>query len=207
VAGYAWKMHHLMNDIANGKKNVNEIDTILDHDRKVYTYGYNMYFITNHDENSWAGTEFERMHNGINTFAALCATLDGMPLLYSGQEEPLKKRLAFFEKDTIPFKNYAFAPFYQTLNELKHRNKALWNGDSGGLSTRVNTSEHVYAFFREREGDKIIGVFNLSGKPQTTRLTVSIEDMHIIFDDKTLSLSAGQDINLQPWEFFIFSNK
>jgi alpha-amylase len=207
VAGYAWKIHHLMNDIAQGKKTVNEIDTLLDHDRKAYTYGYNMYFITNHDENSWAGTEFERMGDGVKTFAALTATLDGMPLLYSGQEEPLKKRLAFFEKDTIPFHHYEFASFYQTLNELKHNNKALWNGDNGGLSTRINTSDHVYAFMREREGDKLIGVFNLSDKPQTTKLTLSIDDMHIVFTNKTLNLSSGQDIVLHPWEFFIFSNK
>jgi len=90
---------------------------------------------------------------------------------------------------------------------LKHKNKAIWNGDSGGPSARVNTSEQVYAFVREREGDKLIGVFNLSDKPQTTKLTVSIEDMHIVFTDKTLSLSSGQDIVLQPWEFFLFSNK
>ena len=203
VVGYAWRIHHLMNDIAQGKKTVNELDTLLEKDRKDYTYGYNMYFTSNHDENSWAGTEFERMGDGVKAFAALSATLDGMPLLYSGQEEPLKKRLAFFEKDTIPFKNYEYASFYQTLNELKHKNKALWNGDNGGLSTRVNTSDHVYAFMREHEGDKLIGVFNLSDKPQTTKLTFPIEDLHIVFSDKKLNLSVGQDINLQPWEFFL----
>ncbi len=207
VAGYAWKIHHLMNDIAQGKKEVNEIDSMLQHDRNLYHYGYNMYFTTNHDENSWAGTEFERMGDGNKAFAALCATLDGMPLLYSGQEEPLKKRLAFFEKDTIPFHDYQYAAFFTTLNELKHKNKALWNGDSGGLSTRVNSSDQVYAFSREREGDKFVGVFNLSSKPQTTKLTVPITDMHLVFGDQQLSLSAGQEINLGPWEFFLFTNK
>ena len=207
VVGYAWRIHHLMNDIANAKKNVNELDTLLEKDRKEYTYGYNMYFTSNHDENSWAGTEFERMGDGHKTFAALCATLDGMPLMYSGQEEPLKKRLAFFEKDTIPFKNYEYESFYTTLNDLKHRNRAIWNGDKGGLSTRVNTSEHVYAFSREKEGDKLIGVFNLSDKPQTTKLSVPIEDMKIVFTDKTLNLMADQELKLAPWEFFIFSNK
>jgi len=207
VVGYAWKMHHLMNDIAKGKKTVNEIDTILEDDRKAYTYGYNMYFTSNHDENSWAGTEFERMGDGAKTFGALCYTLDGMPLIYSGQEEPLHKRLAFFEKDTIPFKNYEYASFYQALNELKHKNIALWNGDQGGLSRRVNTSEHVYAFVREREGNKVIGVFNLSDKQQTTKLTLPIEDMHIFLTAETLNLSSNQDIILKPWEYFIFTNK
>ena len=91
VATYAWKIHHKMNDIANGKDNVNALDTLLAAERDVYTYGYHIYFTSNHDENSWAGTEFERMGDGHKTFAALCATLDGMPLMYSGQEEPLRK--------------------------------------------------------------------------------------------------------------------
>lgn len=207
VAGYAWKFHHMMNDIARGDKNVNALDTILSYDRNHYTYGYNMYFITNHDENSWAGTEFERMGDGAKTFAALSATIDGIPLIYSGQEEPLRKRLSFFEKDTIPFKNYEYAPFYTTLLNLKKVNKALWNGEDGGLSQRINVSDHVYAFMREKDGDRFIGIFNLSGKPQTTKLQVPIKDMHIVFTGKELTLAKGEEVTLAPWEFFLFSNK
>ncbi len=177
------------------------------HEREEYTYGYHIYFTSNHDENSWAGTEFERMGDGHKTFAALCATLDGMPLMYSGQEEPLKKRLAFFEKDTIPFKDYEYAPFYTELNALKKRNQALWNGEHGGLSRRINTSDEVYAFIREKNGDKFIGVFNLSPIPQTTTLQVPITEMNIVFTEKELTLDTGQEIKLGPWEFFLFSSK
>lgn len=207
VAGYAWKLHHKLNDIANGKDNVNALDTLLADERAHYTYGYNMYFTSNHDENSWAGTEFERMGDGHKAFAALCATLDGMPLIYSGQEEPLKKRLAFFEKDTIPFSQYAYADFYTTLNELKHKNHALWNGIHGGLSRRINESKEVYAFMREKDGDSLIGVFNLSPKPQKTTLQVPVTDMHIVFTSDQLTLDRDQTINLGPWEFFLFSSK
>src|SRR5690606_40280473 len=77
------------------------------------------------DLNSWAGTEFERMGAGYKTFAALSATLDGMPLVYSGQEEPLKKRLEFFEKDTIPFGEYAHEKFYTTLNRSEEHTSEL----------------------------------------------------------------------------------
>lgn len=207
VATYAWKIHHKMNDIANGKDNVNALDTLLAAERKVYTYGYHIYFTSNHDENSWAGTEFERMGDGHKTFAALCATLDGMPLIYSGQEEPLRKRLAFFEKDTIPFKDYAYEEFYTTLNQLKKKNQALWNGEHGGLSRRINESNEVYAFIREKNGDKFIGVFNLSAKPQKTTLQVPVTEMNILFTDDQLTLDTGQNINLGPWEFFLFSSK
>jgi alpha-amylase len=207
VATYAWKMHHLWNDIAQGKKNVNQIDTILAEDRKKYTYGYHMYFTSNHDENSWAGTEFERMGAGYKTFAALSATLDGMPLVYSGQEEPLKKRLEFFEKDTIPFGEYAHEKFYATLNQLKKNNSALWNGEHGGLSVRINSSDQVYAFRREKNGDVFIGIFNLSAGNQKTTLTETVQQMHTVFGDEVVTIPAGQEIHLGPWEFFLFSSK
>ncbi len=207
VAGYAWRFHHLMNDVARGEKSVNQLDTVLDADRNRYTYGYNMYFTSNHDENSWAGTEFERMGEGAKTFAAFSATIDGMPLIYSGQEEPLKKRLAFFEKDTIPFHTYSYESFYSTLLNLKKKNKALWNGQDGGISKRVNVSDRVYAFMREKEGDRFVGIFNMSDKPQTTQLVIPVKEMSDVFSGKEANIPTNEEIQLAPWEFFLYSNK
>ena len=207
VAGYAWKFHHATNDIARGEKTVNHLDTLLEEDRKKYTYGYNIYFTSNHDENSWAGTEFERMGDGHKAFAALCATIDGMPLLYSGQEEPLKKRLAFFEKDTIPFGSYAYEDFYATLLNLKKNNRALWNGQDGGLSKRINTSDHVYAFMREKDGDSFVGIFNLTNKPQKTQLVIPVRDMKNVFSEQVADIPPSDEIMLGPWEFMLFTNK
>ncbi len=207
VATYAWKIHHKMNDIAKGNASVNELDTLLADERTHYTYGYHMYFTSNHDENSWAGTEFERMGDGHKTFAALCHTLDGMPLIYSGQEEPLNKRLEFFEKDTIPFGDYAYEDFYRTLNELKHTNRALWNGEHGGLSKRINQSDKVYAFVREKDGDQFVGIFNLSDKAQKTKLDLSDRTLQNVFSGEDVALKQGEEISLAPWEFILLSNK
>ncbi len=153
-----------------------------------------------------AGTEFERMGDGHQAFAALAATLDGMPLMYSGQEEPLKKRLAFFEKDTIPFGTYSYEAFYTMLNTLKKRNKALWNGEHGGLSKRVNTHDHVYAFEREKDGDRFVGIFNLSNQPQTTSLNVSLDGLNEVDNAAPDNIKADH-IELKPWDFLLFSNK
>ena len=60
---------------------------------------------------------------------------------------------------------------------------------------------------REMNGDKLIGVFNLSPKPQKTTLQVPIHNMNIVFTDDELTLDTGQNINLGPWEFFLFSSK
>lgn len=207
VAGYAWKFHHMLKDVAKGEKSVNQFDTILENDRKKYTYGYNMYFTSNHDENSWAGTEFERLGDGHQAFAAFVTTIDGIPLIYSGQEEPLRKRLEFFEKDTIPFEKFEYENFYTTLLNLKKNNKALWNGDDGGISKRINASDTVYAFIREKDGDRFIGIFNFSAQPQTTQLSAPVEGMKNVFTGETGAIASQTDITLAPWEFRLYSNK
>ncbi|MCB0641715.1 MAG: alpha-amylase, partial [Phaeodactylibacter sp.] len=94
---YSWSFHHLMNDIAKGKKDATAVKTWYQEDRAKFKQGYHMQFTTNHDENSWNGTIEERMGEAGDAMNVLAFTFDGMPLIYSGQEAGLNKRLEFFE--------------------------------------------------------------------------------------------------------------
>jgi glycosidase len=207
VATYAWGFHHAMNEIASDHVDVNVIDTLLSLDRSRYSYGYHLYFTSNHDENSWSGTTKERLGNGDKAFAVLACTIDGMPLVYSGQEAPLEKRLEFFEKDPIEWGEYAYADFYKTLLNLKDRNKALWNGEFGGLSERVNRSDDVYAYKREKYGDRFYAILNLSDKVQETTLFDSVDGLTDVFTGNMVAMEAGDPITLGPWEFLVLSNR
>jgi len=77
---YGWEFHHIINDIAKGEKNVTAIDEWLTKDAKEYKKGIKMHFTSNHDENSWAGTVFERMKDSHLAFAVLTATFDGLSM-------------------------------------------------------------------------------------------------------------------------------
>jgi len=144
------------------KKTGDDLENYFVKNDSVYpSSAFRMTFITNHDENSWNGTVMERMGKTGLTFAMLSYTLPGMPLIYSGQEVGLNKRLEFFEKDKINW-DYSspLIKFYAELNNLKKENEALWNGDFGGSYIRINTSgdEKVYAFFREKNENKVLVV-------------------------------------------------
>jgi glycosidase len=206
VMTYAWKFHHAMNDVAQGKRNVNIFDTLLMRDDETYLSGYHMYFTSNHDENSWAGTVMERMGDGHKAFAVLSATIDGMPLVYSGQEEPLTKRLEFFEKDPIPWKDFAYHDFYKTLLDLKKRNVAIWNGGYGAKPVRINTHDHVYAFIRKRDNFEVVVILNLSSAEQKTTLSEDTGLLRNIFDNKMTSIKQGEEVTLKPWEYLVLSN-
>lgn len=166
---YGWELHHLLNEIAQGKKTTAELDHYFARQDSAYGPGaYRMYFTSNHDENSWQGTEFERM--GANHLPAfvLSATVQGsMPLVYTGQEASMNKRLRFFEKDTVDWSGPSLAPFYTAMLDLKERQPALWNGPWGGAQTPLRTDGggRVYAFTRTRGASTVLVAVNFGDAP------------------------------------------
>ena len=205
--GYGWSFHHLMNAIARGEKNVNDIRNWRAHELSKFKKGTLMHFTSNHDENSWNGTERERMGYGHKTFAVLSHFMDGIPLIYSGQEEPLERRLLFFEKDDIGFKNYAYAEFYARLNQLKRDNEALWNDEYGGKIVEIGDSPDIYAFKREKNGNKVVFILNLSSQDRSIKLKEDTGDLRNAFSFSRVNYKAGEEVKLRGWEFIIGTNK
>ncbi len=166
-ANYSWELMHMMADIYKKEKTADDIAAYI---QKLDTIkcpdSYKMNFLTNHDENSWNGTEFERYGKGVEAFAVLTYTLNGMPMIYTGQEVGLKKRLSFFEKDMVSsWTENATTKFYKKLNELKHTNMALIAGQ-GGEFKRYQTSanKELLIFSRTQGGRELMVLLNLSDK-------------------------------------------
>ena len=170
-ADYAWELHHIMNDVAKGVKTVEDFETY----RKKLNLAYDkdvmkMAFTTNHDENSWNGTVFERMGDAHKTHFVLAATWSHtIPLIYSGQEAGLNKRLRFFEKDTISWERQDLMPFYTALLALKKTHPAMWNGNFGGdfEVLAVDAVANTYAYKRVFEEREVLVYLNFSNASQT----------------------------------------
>ena len=166
---YGWELHHLLNSIAQGKEGTSALATYFAKDAREYGPGaYRMYFTTNHDENSWNGTEFERMGANHKPAYILAATAQSsMPLLYTGQEVSLGKRLRFFEKDTVDWSGPSLADFYRTVFDLKHSQAALANGPWGGPQTELSNTggKRVFAYTRTRDTNTVLVAVNFDNKP------------------------------------------
>lgn len=149
---YAWEYAHIIREIAKGAMTFDRLDSLLAEDAKKFPENsYRMYFTSNHDENSWNGTDIEMYGDNFQNFAVLSATIDGMPLVYSGQEAVLDKQLLFFEKDEIEWKDYELVDFYTDLLALNKRNEALWNGAHGANPVRISSPEGTYAYQRNKD--------------------------------------------------------
>jgi len=206
---YSWDLMGTINRIAQDNEGAGAVDAYLERETRAYKRDdIRMLFTTNHDENSWNGTVFERLYEGVKTLAVLTAVLPGMPLLYSGQEAALSKRLNFFEKDEIPWGTYRFGQLYSTLFNLKRRNRALWNGEAGGVLVRIRTSDDrsIFACVRKKHGDGIFAVLNLSGAEQTFTLkgNAYAGDYRDVFGSGEVTFGGGTEMTIEAWGYRLY---
>ncbi|MEJ2613983.1 MAG: alpha-amylase family glycosyl hydrolase [Ignavibacteriaceae bacterium] len=206
---YAWEFHNILKEIYKGKMTAADLNKYYVREEEKYNPdAYRMVFTTNHDENSWNGTVFQRFGDAVKTFAVLCGVVKGMPLVYSGQEAGMNKALRFFDKDTIIWKKSSFRSLYTKLIHLKLNNKALWNGISGGEMKRVKTNndDKIFSFIREKDNNKVFAIFNLSAQNQNIKINDNkIEGTYKdLFADQSNSLTSDYNIELPAWGYKIF---
>jgi glycosidase len=209
---YSWELHHYFNQVAKGEKKASIIRDYFDSEKIIYPENaFRMRFTSNHDENSWNGTEYERMGEAAETFAALTFVIPGEPLIYSGQEVALNKRLNFFEKDPINWTENKISKLYSKLTKLKKDNPALFNGEMGGqLVDLMNSNpDDVFSFARVKGDNKIISVFNLSPSKKEIKFSgEGFEGEYISFDNSvSQSITKENSLSLLPWQYKIFIKK
>ncbi len=228
-ATYAWELHHIFNAMAKGgsetknvagdgtiktdAKSVADLKEYLERDDVKYPApAMRLMFTSNHDENSWAGTEFERMGDAHKTFAALTFVLPkSQPLLYTGQEIGLNRRLEFFEKDSVVELvdleyGKEYRDFYKGLIAFRHNNSALATGANVAPMVYVEGApESVLAFARENEENKVLCFFNFSAEPQSLTLTEAEAGEYNCLCGKVMTYKAGDVVELEPWAYMLMA--
>ena len=207
---YDWDLHHILNGLAKEEKTVVDLIEHLEKNEKEFpSKAFRMQFTSNHDENSWNGTEFERLGDGVEVFAVLTCLIPDMPLVYTGQEAGNKKQLNFFEKDLVEWKEDKLSDIYSKLFQLKKNNKTLQNGEHGGELIYLQSSDekNIFAFSRSLEKDKVLTIFNLSGKAVEFDLTgETLQGSYKnYFTGKLESFLSNESFKLKPWEYRIYT--
>jgi len=213
---YGWELHHLMNDVAQGKKGVEDLWSYFQKcDTTIRPEAIRMNFTSNHDENSWNGTEYERMGDAADMFAVFTYVVPGMPMIYTGQPAGNNHRLAFFEKDCIDTLMYNGGQkylLYKGLNELRANNFALWSPEIGAKMVRLETNnDKVFAAVRhaacKKCGDNtVIAVMNMS--PEEQNVSVSLNEYageYTCLCGQTKTLESNWETTLKPWQYCVLA--
>lgn len=206
---YGWELHHISNEIAKGEMTWQNLgEYMIKEDTNFAESAYRMAFTSNHDENSWNGTVFERYADNYKNWAVVMSTIDGMPLVYSGMESAMNERLEFFEKDTIKWNDYELSGFYKSLFDLKDNNEALWNGEFGGefeMISMNHESEDILAYKRIKGDNEVIVMLNFSDNENSFKSEdITNAEYKTFGSEESMNLSDTSVFNLGAHSFAIY---
>ncbi len=210
-ASYTWEFLHAMEAFWRKEASIEDLYAVLQRYKSNFPENaLRLFFTSNHDENSHSGSEYERMGEAAMAFAVLCATWDGIPLVYSGQELPNKKRLRFFEKDTVEWKEKSeLHDFYKTLLQLHTKHPALRAADGETIPGRLQTAraDKIFAYHRKKGEREVLVLLNLS--PYPIECTIPDERMSgfykNVFTGEEIRINGDTKISLRPWDWLVGS--
>lgn len=209
-ASYTWTWMHRTEDFYKKQLPLDSLHTVLKKYDDLGDSTMRAWFTSNHDENSWNGTEYEKYGDMAKALAVFSATWNGIPLLYSGQELPVKKRIKFFDKDTIQWTdNNELQGFYKALLNLHSENPALRAGDSTVQTFRIKTtdSKRVFAYLRKKGNSEVLVVLNLSAQKD---LHFDITDEMVkgiyknVFSGAANDFTSERSFEMQAWEYLVY---
>ena len=213
-ACYGWALHHTMVDVAQSKVRVWELR------KRIYELlndfpksSMHLSFTSNHDENSWSGSEHSRFGNALKAMTAISFVLPkSLPLIYTGQEYGYDHSFAFFDKDTMPqFEENDTTALYRKLCAMKHEYSALNSADAGGSFVEIdnNAPDCLLTFVREDAHSRVVVIANLSPYKVFSDFHTGIyagEYADIINGNKSILYEHTWG-DIEPWEIRILAQK
>jgi len=203
-AAYTWTWMHRTKEFYQNKLPVDSLYVVLEKYKQAP--GMKAWFTTNHDENSWNGTEYEKYGDAAKALAVFSCTWPGLPLIYNGQEMPNLKRLKFFEKDVIEWNGkYELQDFYKTLLKL-HSNHPALVATNDVIKIKTSDDAHIFAYLRKANNKEVLVLLNLS----SARLRFDITDNVVGGKFKNVFSSAQNDFTTEKsfemagWEFLVY---
>ena len=210
-ATYTWQWMHKTEQFFKHNENVDGLVNLLTYyDLSFPKDAFRVYFTSNHDENSWNGTEYEKYGGAAKLLSVFSCTWNGIPMIYSGQELPNYKRLKFFDKDKIEWTaNCQLHDFYKTLFRLRKTNNALRAGDSSIVTSKLSTNhdDKIFAFSRSSQEQAVLVILNFSPKAINVELRNIRGVFRNIFSEEYISTSINSILQVEAWGYYVFRGK
>ena len=171
------------------------------------------WFTSNHDENSWNGTEYEKYAEMVPLLSVFSATWKGLPLIYSGQELPNLKRLSFFDKDFIEWHEpVQLHDFYKRLLGLRKHHPCFIE-KSGQLSfsqIRNSVEHHVLSYKRVVDDHCCLVMINFShydlNNVEFEADVPAAEYTEMFSSEKKYMDTKYQYVDLKGWGYKVWIN-
>ncbi len=209
-ATYSWAWYNTVKDIAQGKADATALYTYYaDTARSYPREAMRMTYIENHDKNAWDGSMYDIFGDAIQVTAVLSVVGEGIPLIYNGVEAGNHKRLAFFDKDPIVWRDDPMRKLFTNLIAFKKANSSLWNGQWGARMIKVDNSAEgkIFSFIRRGQGNTVLAVLNLTKNPQTFLLDKQLSpgDYKDFATHEAVNINDKTMMTLPAWGYKLLS--
>jgi len=212
-ASYTWEWMHKTEDYCKCATDMGGLWSVLNKYKDSFpSAAYRVYYTSNHDENSHTGTEYDKFGDAAHALAVFSCTWNGIPMLYSGQELPNLKKLAFFDKDVIEWNGkYELQNFYKTLLSLHKNNPALRTSDPFAITINLQTDRawQVMAYLRTYGDKEVLVILNLSPEyfwAEVTDIDLSGKFTNV-FSGTEYDFSSNKFFELLPWGYLVYEKK
>jgi alpha-amylase len=212
-ASYTWEWMHKTEDYCKHATDMGGLWYVLNKYKDNFpSAAYRVYYTSNHDENSHTGTEYDKFGDAAHALAVFSCTWDGIPMLYSGQELPNLKKLAFFDKDVIEWNSkYQLQDFYKTLLSLHKNNPALKTADPAAITINIQTDKasQVMSYLRKNGDKEVLVILNLS----PDYFWAEVTDINLagkftnVFSNIEYDFSSNKFFELLPWGYLVYEKK
>jgi cyclomaltodextrinase / maltogenic alpha-amylase / neopullulanase len=205
---YSWPLYGTIADVMEYGRGAGAIRESWEQERREYPRGaLHMRFSENHDEKRAIARFGER---GALAADALVFTLDGVPLLYNGQEAgdvtesgapALFEKLPVFWQGTE--RRPEFAAFYAKMIPMRRDHAALREGATEWLHN--SDEDRVLTFARHDDREEFLVAINVSNRP----FAGTVEATASGFADVTPGATGARPVALpalalDAWGFRIF---
>jgi glycosidase len=206
---YAWSWWDAVQNLVQGSRSMDDLFLYYSWNEKAYPHeALRMTFVSNHDKNAWEGTQFESFGDGLEAAIVLSVVGEGFPMIYNGQEAGNPRRLPFFEKKPIDWREHPIGELYRRLLSLKKSNSALWNGQWGARMIPVpNTSPgQVFSFVRADRSHKVFCIINFSADDTVVTFEESLFHGHYVdyLSGESAECDSSHEELLKSWDYRIF---
>lgn len=199
---FAWKWMHATENLIKNDLHVSSLINLLAQQKAVIpAHVFELFFTSNHDENSWNGTEYDKYNLYAQALAVFSFTYPyAVPLIYSGQELPNVKQLKFFDKDIIEWSDKpTLHSFYKTLTRF-HKNNF-----TGGDLVVFHSDKNLLAFSYAKDEKAVMIFLNfdkeaVSGNFMNEKLKGNYRN---VFSGEEMYMDDIIKIELKPGEYLL----
>jgi glycosidase len=161
-------------------------------------------FITNHDIYAWEGsvTELYGSEEGSVAAFVIVSFLNGVPLIYDGQEIACSSRISFFDSNPL---NWDLNPaIYSEYRDLMSARKSL-EAVKGGSITSYNNND-IAVFKRFNETDEVLVMVNVRNATINYTIPEALANTSWknALDSTDITLNTGYSFS--PYEYLILKN-